>query len=265
MPEQGDFAISIARIAGSLLKNRFSEKHRIDYKGEIDIVTEADRISEEVLITEINGKFPDHTILSEEAGEIERGSRYRWVIDPLDGTTNYAHGFPMFCVSIALEKDGQIITGVIYSPVSDELFVAGKGEGAFLNGAPIAVSGTTEISESLLATGFPYDIRRDPNNNINYFSEMALRVQGIRRSGSAALDLAYTAAGRFDGFWELKLHPWDTAAGWLLVAEAGGVVTDISGGSYGLDSSGILASNGKIHDDMFRILESTNPADGRLV
>jgi len=265
MPEQGDFAVSIARIAGSLLKDRFKEKHRIDHKGEIDIVTEADRMSEEVLITEINRRFPDHNILSEETAEIERGSRYRWVIDPLDGTTNYAHGFPMFCVSIALEKDGQIITGVIYSPVSDELFVAGKGEGAFLDGSRISVSGTTEISGSLLATGFPYDIRRDPNNNINYFSEMALRAQAIRRAGSAALDLAYTAAGRFDGFWELKLHPWDTAAGWLLVSEAGGVVTDISGGSYHLDSPSILASNGKIHDDMIRILGSINPAGRRLV
>ncbi|MDD5722937.1 MAG: inositol monophosphatase family protein [Syntrophales bacterium] len=264
MPEQGDFAISIARIAGSLLRDRFKEKHQIDYKGEIDIVTEADRMSEEMLIAEINRKFPDHNILSEEAVEMDRGSRYRWIIDPLDGTTNYAHGFPMFCVSIALEKDGQIITGVIYSPVSDELFVAGKGKGAFLDGSRILVSGTTEISKSLLATGFPYDIRRDPNNNINYFSEMALRAQAIRRAGSAALDLAYTAAGCFDGFWELKLRPWDTAAGWLLVSEAGGVITDISGGSYGLDSPSMLASNGKIHDDMIRILDSINPADSRL-
>ncbi len=264
MPEQGDFAISIAREAGALLKDRFKEKHKIDYKGEIDIVTEADRMSEEVLISKISRRFPDHSILSEEAAEIERASRYRWVIDPLDGTTNYAHGFPMFCVSIALEKDGQIITGVIYNPVSDELFVAGKGEGAFLDGCRISVSGTTQISESLLATGFPYDIRRDPNNNINYFSGMALKAQAIRRAGSAALDLAYTAAGRFDGFWELKLHPWDTAAGWLLVSEAGGVVTDISGGDYYIDSPSILASNGKIHDDMIRTLDGIDPADRRL-
>jgi len=257
MPEYGEFAISIARMSGALLKERFSEKHWIDYKGEIDIVTEADRMSEEIVMTEINRKFPDHNILSEESAEIERGSRYRWVIDPLDGTTNYAHGFPVFCVSIALEKDGQIVTGVIYNPVSDELFVAGKGEGASLNGSGITVSGTTEISKSLLATGFPYDIRRDPNNNINQFNAMALEAQAIRRAGSAALDLAYTAAGRFDGFWELKLYPWDTAAGWLLVSEAGGTVTDISGGSYRLDSPGILASNGNIHADMIRILGRT--------
>jgi len=265
MPEQGDFAVSIARMAGSVLMDRFTKRHRIDYKGEIDLVTEADSMSEELLITEIRRRFPDHDILSEETGGLSRGSRYRWVIDPLDGTTNYAHGFPVFCVSIALEKEGRVITGVIYNPVSGELFVAGRGEGAFLDGSPISVSGTTKISESLLATGFPYDIRRDPNNNINYFSEAALKAQAIRRAGSAALDLACTAAGRFDGFWELKLHPWDTAAGWLLVSEAGGVVTDISGGCYGTDSPSILASNGKIHEDMIRILKGVDPADRRLI
>ncbi|MBW2545355.1 MAG: inositol monophosphatase [Deltaproteobacteria bacterium] len=234
MIEYGEFAISIARMAGSLLKDRFRENHEIDYKGEIDLVTEADRMSEKILITEISRKFPDHNILSEESTEIKKGSRYRWIVDPLDGTTNYAHGFPVFCVSIALERDGEVITGVVYNPVSEELFVAGKGEGAFMNDSSISVSRTTEISRSLLATGFPYDIRRDPNNNINYFGGMALEAQAIRRAGSAALDLAYTAAGRFDGFWELKLHPWDTAAGWLLVNEAGGTITDISGDSYRL-------------------------------
>ncbi len=265
MTEYGEFAISIARTAGAVLKDRFKENHEIDYKGEIDIVTEADRMSEKILITEISRKFPYHNILSEESTEIKKGSRYRWIIDPLDGTTNYAHGFPVFCVSIALEKDGEVRTGVIYNPISEELFVAEKGEGAFVNGSGISVSGTTEISGSLLATGFPYDIRRDPNNNINYFNEMALEAQAIRRAGSAALDLAYTAAGRFDGFWELKLHPWDTAAGWLLVDEAGGTITDISGNSYHLDSPSMLASNGKIHDRMIRILGSVNPADKRLL
>jgi myo-inositol-1(or 4)-monophosphatase len=264
MLEQGDFAVSIARMAGSLLKDRFTEKHRIDYKGEVDIVTEADRLSEEIVMTEIRRRFPDHGILSEETAEVEKRSPYRWVIDPLDGTTNYAHGFPLFCVSIALEKDGRIVTGVIYNPTSDELFMAGEGEGSFLNGSRISVSGTAEVSESLLATGFPYDIRRNPNNNVNYFSEMALRTQAIRRTGSAALDLAYTAAGRFDGFWELKLHPWDTAAGWLLVSEAGGIVTDIFGGGYRLDSPSILASNGKIHEAMINILAGIDPADGRV-
>ncbi len=265
MTEYGKFATAIARVAGSLLKDRFSENHEVDYKGEIDIVTEADRMSEKILITEIGRKFPDHNILSEESREIKKGSRYRWIIDPLDGTTNYAHGFPVFCVSIALEKEGEIITGVVYNPVSEELFVAEKGEGAFMNGSSISVSKTTKISRSLLATGFPYDIWRDPNNNINYFGGMALEAQAIRRAGSAALDLAHTAAGRFDGFWELKLHPWDTAAGWLLVNEAGGTITDIFGNPYRLDSPGILASNGKIHDSMIRILGSINPADKRLL
>ncbi len=265
MPEHGEFAISIARRAGSLLQDCFTKKHRVDYKGEIDIVTEADRMSEQLLITEIHKQFPEHGILSEETAEIERPSRYRWVIDPLDGTTNYAHGFPVFCVSIALEKDGHIITGVIYNPVSEELFFAGKGQGAFLNGSPLSVSGIGEVAKSLLATGFPYDIRKDPNNNIGYFSEMALKAQAIRRAGSAALDLAYTAAGRFDGFWELKLHPWDTAAGWLLVSEAGGVVTDITGDGYRLDAPTILASNGKIHDRLIRILNGVKPLDQRLL
>lgn len=265
MSENGEFAISIARRAGLLLKDHFKEKHQVDYKGEIDLVTEADRMSEQLLMAEIRKRFPEHGILSEEAAAVETPSRYRWVIDPLDGTTNYAHGFPLFCVSIALEKDGQIITGVIYNPISEELFVAGKGTGAFLNGSRLSVSGTREIAGSLLATGFPYDIRRDPDNNINYFSEMALKAQAIRRAGSAALDLAYTAAGRFDGFWELKLHPWDTAAGWLLVSEAGGVVTDISGSGYRLDAPSILASNGQIHNDLIDILNGVDPADKRLL
>lgn len=261
MAEYGDFAASIARKAGALLMERFSRSHRIDYKGEIDLVTEADRISEELLIGEISRRFPGHDILSEETVATEKGSHCRWVIDPLDGTTNYAHGFPMFCVSIAFEKDGRIVTGVVYNPVSDELFAAGMGEGAFCNGSRIIVSGTTKIAKSLLATGFPYDIRTSPENNINYFSEMVLRARGIRRAGSAALDLAYTAAGRFDGFWELKLHPWDTAAGWLLVCEAGGTVTDICGDSFRLDAPSIVASNGTIHDQMIRILIGVNPFD----
>ncbi|HOO89410.1 MAG TPA: inositol monophosphatase family protein [Syntrophales bacterium] len=265
MTEYGKFAVSIAKEAGAILKERFKEKHEIDYKGEIDIVTEADRMSETILVSEIGRKFPDHNILSEESTEVWKGSSYRWIIDPLDGTTNYAHGFPVFCISIALEKDGAVICGVVHNPVSEELFVAEKGGGAFVNGSAISVSQTTEISESLLATGFPYDIRRDPNNNINYFSEMALEAQAIRRAGSAALDLAYTAMGRFDGFWELKLHQWDTAAGWLIVCEAGGIVTDISGNSYHLDSPSIVASNRIIHDSMIRILNRINPFDKRLL
>lgn len=265
MTEHMEFAISMAKDAGVLLKDGFRKEHLIDFKGEIDIVTEADRMSEKILTEAITRNFPDHSILSEESPEICRGSKYRWIIDPLDGTTNYAHGFPVFCVSIALEKNGEIITGVIYNPVSDELFAARRGGGAFLNGSSISVSGTTVLSESLLATGFPYDIRRNPNNNINYFTGMLLKAQAIRRAGSAALDLAYTAAGRFDGFWELGLHPWDTAAGWLLVREAGGTVTDINGNSYCFDSPGILASNGRIHKNMISVLNNISPTDRRFL
>jgi myo-inositol-1(or 4)-monophosphatase len=258
------FAIPLARKAGSLLKKRFTEKHEIIYKGEIDIVTEADKMSEELLISEIHKEFPHHDILAEESSETKRGSEYRWIIDPLDGTTNYAHGFPFFCVSIALEKAGKIILGVIYDPIADELYDATVGGGAFLNGKNVAVSNTKELSKGLLATGFPYDIRTNPYNNINYFCEMVLRTQAVRRAGSAALDLAYVAAGRFDGFWELHLHPWDTAAGWLIVTEAGGTVTNIEGNDYSLHSPGILASNGKIHADMKTVIERTDPLDKRL-
>lgn len=252
-------AVSIARKAGLLLRDRFTEEHEITYKGEIDIVTEADRMSEMMLVSEITSAFPDHDILAEESSGTKKGSEYRWLIDPLDGTTNYAHGFPCFCVSIALERKGEIIMGVIYDPMADELYEATKKGGAFLNGKKINVSDKTDLSRSLLVTGFPYDIRTNPDNNINYFNEMALKAQAVRRTGSAAIDLAYVAAGRFDGFWELQLNPWDTAAGWLLVTEAGGTVTDFDGSSYSFHSRGILGTNGKIHNAMKDVIEKTDP------
>ena len=248
-------AIEIAREAGIFLKNRLTSVHTIDYKGEINLVTEVDKISEEMITSRINTLFPDHDILSEEFTHIERGSDFRWIIDPLDGTTNYAHGYPIFCVSIALERLDTMIVGIIYDPMLDEMFVAAKGKGAFLNGKEIHVSNTRGIIKSLLATGFPYDIREDSDNNLNYFNEMILKAQAIRRAGSAALDLAYVAAGRFDGFWELKLNPWDIAAGWLLVEEAGGIVTDMGGNNYFLESPSILASNGRIHQEMIDVLK----------
>lgn len=260
-----EFAVSIAKEAGIILKERFHGKHEIDYKGEINIVTEVDRLAEEMIISRINKEFPHHDILAEESAGIEKGSKYRWIIDPIDGTTNYAHGFPFFCVSIALEKDGEVITGVVYNPILQEMFVAEKGEGAFLNNKQIKVTKTEELVRSFLATGFPYDISQDPDNNLNYFNGMALKAQAIRRAGSAAIDLAYVAAGRFDGFWELKLHPWDTAAGWLLVKEAGGEVTQISGDGYHLESPSILASNGKIHGKMINVLEKIDPLDKRFL
>ena len=250
-----DFIIAVAREAGIFLRERLNDKHIINYKGEINIVTEEDRLSEGMITSRIRKRYPDHDILAEESAQTARGSKYRWIIDPLDGTTNYAHGYPVFCVSIAFEKDGEIHAGVIYNPMLDEMFVAEKGKGAFLNGRKITVSNTADLSRSLLATGFPYDIRSDRNNNINYFNGMAKSAQAIRRAGSAALDMAYIAAGRFDGFWELKLMPWDTAAGWLMICESGGVVTDIFGGAFHLEAPHVLATNGKIHRDMVELLK----------
>jgi len=248
-----EFAEAAAREAGILLRKMLPREHKIVFKGDINIVTEADRASEKLLIRRIRKNFPQHDILTEESSGIQKGAGFRWIIDPLDGTTNYAHGYPVFCVSIALEIEGAIRCGAIYNPMLDEMFTAESEAGAFLNGGPLAVSSTVELSRSLLATGFPYDIRESKDNNINYFIGMAKNAQALRRAGSAALDLAYVAAGRFDGFWELKLMPWDTAAGWLMVTEAGGKVTDLFGKGYHLASTHILASNGKIHQDMINV------------
>jgi myo-inositol-1(or 4)-monophosphatase len=250
---------AVAREAGALLRERLHDRHTVQYKGEINLVTEADHLSESLIVERIRREFPGHDILTEESPETANGSDFRWIIDPLDGTTNYAHGYPVFCVSIALEVKGVIMLGAVYNPMLDELFTAEKGAGAFLNGRRLTVSRTETLSRGLLATGFPYDIREDRNNNINYFKVMALSAQAVRRAGSAALDLAYIASGRFDGFWELKLMPWDTAAGWLLVEEAGGVVTDLRGDPYHLHSRNMLASNGLIHAEMARILAGTDP------
>jgi myo-inositol-1(or 4)-monophosphatase len=254
-----EFIEATAREAGALLRERIGDRHTVQYKGEINLVTEADHLSEALIVERIRGSFPDHGILSEESPETANGSGFRWIIDPLDGTTNYAHGYPIFCVSIALEAEGKIRIGAVYNPMLDELFTAEKGAGAFLNGRRLKVSRTAELSRSLLATGFPYDIREDRNNNIHYFEAMVLNTQAVRRAGSASLDLAYVAAGRFDGFWELKLMPWDMAAGWLLVEEAGGVVTDLYSSPFDLHSPHILASNGLIHAEMSRLLALTDP------
>jgi myo-inositol-1(or 4)-monophosphatase len=254
-----EFIEATAREAGALLRERIDDLHTIGYKGEINLVTEADRLSEALIVERIRGSFPDHGILTEESPEIANGSRFRWIVDPLDGTTNYAHGYPVFCVSIALEMEGMIHLGAVFDPMLDELFIAERGAGAFLNGRRLTVSREAKLSRSLLATGFPYDLRENRNNNINYFDVMILNAQAVRRAGSAALDLAYLAAGRFDGFWELKLAPWDMAAGWLLVEEAGGVVTDLHGDPFDLYSPHILASNGLIHSEMSRMFAGTDP------
>lgn len=254
-----EFAVSAAQEAGLFLKRNLHKKHSVQYKGEINIVTDEDRKSEEMIINRITREFPGHDILSEESAARESGAEFRWIVDPLDGTTNYAHGFPVFCVSIALQRNGDTVTGCIYNPMLDEMFTAEAGSGAFLNREKIMVSSVADFSKSFLATGFPYDLRTNRNNNINYFIALAKRTLAIRRAGSAALDLAYTAAGRFDGFWELKLHPWDTAAGLLMVKEAGGKVSEISGGIYTLDSDSVAASNGLIHSELIGQLSGIDP------
>ncbi|HON98974.1 MAG TPA: inositol monophosphatase family protein [Syntrophales bacterium] len=253
------FAVETARRAGLMLKGRIDQRHLIEYKGEIDIVTEADRMSEEIIAAAVRERWPDHDLMTEESAGIDRGGEFRWIVDPLDGTTNYAHAYPVFCVSLALEHGGEIVLGVVYNPMLDEMFTAERGKGAYLNGRPIRCSKTDDLSRGLLATGFPYDIRRSRENNLNYFLAMATKAQAIRRAGSAALDLAYVAAGRFDGFWELKLKPWDMAAGCLLVTEAGGTVTDLHGGPFHIFVDGILASNGRIHEAMAEVLRNAPP------
>lgn len=249
-----EFAIETARKSGSLLKENVGKVNRIEFKGAVDIVTEVDKKSEELIMAEIKKAFPGHGILTEESPELKQDSPYKWVIDPLDGTTNYSHGFPFFCVSIAFEKDGEVVFGVVYDPMMDELFTAEKGQGAFKNGEKIKVSVISELGRGLLATGFPYDLRSSKANNLDHFSAFAVKAQAIRRAGSAALDLCYIASGRFDGYWEMKLRPWDVAAGALIVREAGGMVTDFSGGPFSIYGKECLATNGLLHEEMIRIL-----------
>lgn len=253
-----EFAIETARKSGALLKGNVGKVSRIEFKGAVDIVTEVDRASEELIMREIREAFPEHGILTEESPELKQASPFKWIIDPLDGTTNYSHGFPFFCVSIAFEEAGEVALGVVFDPMMDELFVAEKGKGAFRNGERISVSSIDELGRGLLATGFPYDLRSSKSNNLDHFSAFSLKAQAIRRAGSAALDLCYIASGRFDGYWEMKLRPWDVAAGALIVKEAGGVVSDFSGGPFSIYGKECLASNGLIHDQMKRILSKGN-------
>jgi myo-inositol-1(or 4)-monophosphatase len=236
----------IAREAGALLMEYFHQHVKIEYKGEADLVTIADRKSEGLILKHLRSRWPSHDVVGEEGASVETGSDYRWYIDPLDGTTNFAHGFPVFCVSMALEFKGKRIAGVVYDPTRPELFAAEKGSGAYLNGERIQVSATAKLSESLVATGFPSH-KRHKNPNIFFYHQITLRTHGVRRAGSAALDLASVAAGRFDGFWEFNLNPWDTAAGVLIVEEAGGRVSDFRGGEFQLASRETVASNGIVH------------------
>jgi myo-inositol-1(or 4)-monophosphatase len=239
----------IAREAGALLMEYFHQHVKVEYKGDADLVTIADRQSEILIRERIRKNWPAHDVLGEEQGLADTGSDYRWYVDPLDGTTNFAHGFPVFCVSLALEHKKQRIAGVIYDPTRDELFAAAKGSGAYLNQQRIRVSKTERLSECLVATGFPSH-KRHKNPNIHFYHQITLHTHGVRRAGSAALDLCCVACGRFDGFWEFNLNPWDTAAGVLIVEEAGGKVSDFRGGPFQLDSRETLATNGLVHGAM---------------
>ena len=247
-------AAQIARQAGALLLPYFHRRVKVEYKGDVDLVTEADRASEAFILERIRAYFPSHAIVAEETGGRESDSAYCWYVDPLDGTTNFAHGYPVFCVSIALAYQDEMIVGVIYDPTRDELFVAEKGKGAAMNGGPIRISDIQRLEEALVVTGFPSK-KRHKNPNIHFYHEMNMRSHGARRPGSAAIDLAYVAAGRMDCFWEFHLQLWDVAAGRLLVQEAGGRMTDAEGHPHRLDSPSIMASNGHLHEQLLHAFE----------
>ena len=283
LPENVSFtfveqAAAIATEAGALLRDFYAKGVETEYKSEVDLVTVADRTSEKLILDRLSQHFPTHGIYGEEGTRHHIEREYRWYVDPLDGTTNFAHGFPAFCVSLGLEHrpagtapeaDGTLVAGVIYDPLRDELFVAEQGTGAYLNGKRLHASNNAVLSNSLLATGFPSRARHK-NPNIHLYHEITLRSHGVRRAGSAALDLAYTAAGRIDAYWEFNLNPWDTSAGVLLVLEAGGSVTGFDGAPFKLDSREVLATNGllkaeilSVFDDIFagRGLTSLPPAE----
>ena len=253
-----DFAIQTAREAGRVLAEKFGRALQVSNKGDIDLVTEADLAAERLIVERIRSYHPRHRILTEESGDVaEAGNRedaHKWIIDPLDGTTNYAHGYPVFCVSIALEHEGRVVVGVVYDPTRDELFAAERGEGATLNGRRVRASETDELNRALICTGFPYDVR-ERGDFARHFRAFIMRAQSVRRDGAAALDLAYVAAGRFEAFYEEGLRPWDVAAGVLLVEEAGGRVTHYDGSPFSIYASHIAASNGLLHEAMLRVLQ----------
>ncbi|MCP4568447.1 MAG: inositol monophosphatase [FCB group bacterium] len=240
--------------AGDILRRGLKTKRQVKLKGRVDLVTEIDLKSEKYIKRQIGRAFPQHAILAEESGRNKNESAYVWVVDPLDGTTNYAHGHPAFCVSIGLEVEERMVLGVIYDPLRDEMFYASSGGGAFLNRRRIAVSEENMLADSLLATGFPYDIAETKIDNLDNFARLYKLSRGIRRGGSAALDICYLACGRFDGFWELKLHAWDTAAGLVIAREAGAKVTNFKGGEYSIYNQQILATNGRIHRQIQKVL-----------
>lgn len=259
--EYAHVAEGIARKAGALLREFYAKGVETEYKGDVDLVTEADRAAEALIRERLTAAFPGHGIYGEEGTRDQLESEYRWYVDPLDGTTNFAHGFPAFCTILGLERrapglakdvDGEMIAGVIYDALRDECFTTERGKGAWLNGKQIHVSKTKRLQEALTGTGFPSH-KRHISPNIHFYQEFTLRSHGVRRAGSAGLDMAYVACGRLDGFWEFHLNPWDTSAGYLLVEEAGGTVTHMDGGKFTMDSREVLATNGLIKDEMVRL------------
>src|SRR5689334_17413111 len=246
-------AVEIAREAGSLLANYYERRVAFELKGEFDLVTEADRASEKLVVERLRSYFPSHTIVAEEGGGHESSSEYRWFVDPLDGTTNFAHSFPMFNVTLGLERAGELVAGVISDPIRQEMFTAERGGGAYLNNRRIRASHVRQLGDSLASTGFP-SRKRHHNVNIHFYYQLAMASHGVRRTGSAAIDLAYVAAGRLDFFWEFGLKPWDMAAGTLLVREAGGRISDMCGASHSVTGSDhLLADNGFLHEQVIEI------------
>jgi myo-inositol-1(or 4)-monophosphatase len=252
-----NFAIQTARDAGQVLLEKFGRNIKVSKKGDINLVTEADLASERLIVERIRSYYPRHSILAEESGEslvaVEGENAWKWIIDPLDGTTNYAHGYPCFCITLALEHNGEIVLGVTYDPTRDELFAAEKGQGASLNGRKIRVSDEENLGDALIVTGFPYDLAQR-ENFARHLTEFLLKSRGVRRDGSAAIDMAYVACGRFDGFWEEGLNPWDVAAGLLLITEAGGRVSYYDDTPFSIYAPPICASNGLIHAQMLEVL-----------
>jgi myo-inositol-1(or 4)-monophosphatase len=255
-----DFAVELARAAGDVLKHYMARDKQVELKGRANLVTAADKESEALIISRIQDRYRSHAILAEESGALRPigASDGTWIIDPLDGTTNFAHQYPFFCVSIAFEQAGDILCGAVYDPWRDEMFSAARGLGSFMNGQRLQVSDTENLRSALVMTGFPYGFREKLGVVMGQFEAFLIESQAVRRGGSAALDLCYTALGRVDGFWELDLHPWDTAAGAVILEEAGGRVTDFSGKPFSIYGKEILASNGRIHGEMMRVLREAN-------
>lgn len=243
------------RISGEIQREGLKKNREIHFKGKINLVTDIDHACERAIVELVQGKFPDHDILAEEGSGKRLDSEYKWIIDPLDGTTNYAHGYPLFCTSIALEYQGEIVVGAVYDPNLDEMFLAEHSQGATLNGEKIQVSEVESLQKAMLCTGFAYNVHETENNNLNHFQNFLMNSQAVRRDGVAAIDLCYVAMGRYEGFWELNLFPWDVAAGVIILREAGGQATDFSGNPFQVYFKELLASNGKVHQEMLKILK----------